>query len=272
MLGRGGGDACPLGDEPLIARAPHEGQELTAQTASNADPYAGQYALAGPARVIDPRVTPIRGDLADIALRGRLFAPHYVVPMERAIAVDHVALRKAKGEASEQASELLRGERFMLLDIAGGWGWGYGAHDRYLGYLPMEALGDPADVPVPPVPDSADPVTSADALVGTTYVWGGRGGSGIDCSGLVQTVFARAGFQLPRDSDQQAAGAGRELAPGEAPQRGDLVFMPGHVAILVDAETVIHASQELGKVVKEPLADMLARKGEGETSRRRVLP
>ena len=244
---------------------------MDAQTASNADPYAGQYALAGPARVIDPRVTPIRGDLADIALRGKLFAPHYVVPMERAIVPAHVALRAAKGEDAAQTSELLRGERFMLLDIAGGWGWGYGAHDHYLGYLPIETLGDPADIPPPPAPDGADPVASAEALLGTPYVFGGRGGAGIDCSGLVQTVFARAGFQLPRDSDQQEAGAGRELAAGEAPKRGDLVFMDGHVAILVDAGTVIHASQDLGKVVRERLADLLARKGEGETSRRRVL-
>lgn len=245
---------------------------MNAEAASNADPYTGQYALAGPARVVDPRVTPIRGDLADIALRGKLFAPHYVVPMERAIVADHVALRTAKGEASQQTSELLRGERFMLLDLSGGWGWGYGAHDRYLGYLPLEALGDPADIPPPPAPDGADPVASAEALVGMPYVWGGRGGAGIDCSGLVQTVFARAGFQLPRDSDQQEAEAGRVLEAGEAPRRGDLVFMPGHVAILVDADTVIHASQDIGHVVKEPLADMIARKGEGETSRRRVLP
>ncbi|WP_338466461.1 C40 family peptidase [Novosphingobium sp. ZN18A2] len=245
---------------------------MNAEAKPDTDSYAGQYALAGPARVTDPRVTPIRGDLADIALRGQLFAPHYVVPMERAVAVDHVALRAAKGDASEQVSELLRGERFMLLDLAGGWGWGYGAHDHYLGYLPLQALGDPADVPPPPAPDGTDPVTSAEALVGTPYVWGGRGGAGIDCSGLVQTVFARAGFRLPRDSDQQEAEAGRKLDAGAAPQRGDLVFLKGHVAILVDADTVIHASQDAGKVVKEPLADMLARKEGGETSRRRVLP
>ena len=49
-----------------------------------ASPYAGQYMLTGPSPRRDPRTTAIRGDLADIALAGKLFAPHYVVPMERA--------------------------------------------------------------------------------------------------------------------------------------------------------------------------------------------
>ncbi|WP_245647565.1 C40 family peptidase [Novosphingobium lentum] len=235
-------------------------------------PYAGQYMLSGPAKVRDPRVTPIRGDLGDIALAGKLFAPHYVVPMERAVAVDHIALRKAKGDGAEQVSELLRGERFCLLDIAGGWGWGYGKHDHYLGYLPMEALADPADVPAPAAPDHADPVALAEALASTPYVWGGRGGAGIDCSGLVQTVFARAGIVLPRDSDQQRdADVGRLLDDSEPGQRGDLVFLPGHVGILKDADTVIHASQDLARVAIEPLADMVARKGTAITARRRVL-
>lgn len=272
MLGQGGANACPARDEPLIARASLEGPTLTAQTAPNVDAFARQYALAGPARVTDPRVTPIRGDLADIALAGTLFAPHYVVPMERAVAVPYVALRADKGDAAAQVSELLRGERFMLLDVSGGWGWGYGAHDHYLGYLSLDVLADPADVPAPPASDGADPVASAEALVGMPYAWGGRGGAGIDCSGLVQTVFARAGYALPRDSDQQAIEAGRALVDGEAPRRGDLVFVPGHVMILRDPATVIHASQEAGKVVIEPLADALAKRGEGEATLRRVLP
>ena len=57
---------------------------MTASVPQPAD-YSGQYALSGPARVRDARITPIRGDLADIALAGKLFAPHYVVPMERAV-------------------------------------------------------------------------------------------------------------------------------------------------------------------------------------------
>jgi len=225
-------------------------------TAANLS-FSGQYVLAGPAKVRDPRVTPVRGDLADIALAGRIFVPHYVVPMERAVTAASVALRAAPREDAGQTSELLRGERFMLLDLAGAWAWGYAAHDGYVGYVPAAALDAPEAVPSPPAPAAAEPAEAAEALVGTPYVWGGRGGAGLDCSGLVQTAFARAGHKLPRDSDQQA-GAGRALGGGETPARGDLAFFPGHVGILGDADHLIHASQERGCVVVEPLADVVA--------------
>ena len=46
-----------------------------------------------------------------------------------------------------------------------------------------------------------DPAGLAEEMIGTTYVWGGRTTKGIDCSGLVQLVWAAAGIQLPRDTD-----------------------------------------------------------------------
>jgi len=240
------------------------------QAAPEPGPYAGQYALSGPAKVRDARVTPIRGDLADIALAGKLFAPHYVVPMERAVAVPHAPLLENGRDDAGWSSELLRGERFMVLDMAGRHAWGYCAHDCYNGYLALDALGDPVEIAAPALPP-ADPVEVAQGLLGTAYVWGGRGGAGIDCSGLVQTAFARAGHALPRDSDQQAEAAGRLLDAGEVAARGDLVFFPGHVGILLDPATLLHASQERGEVVLEPLADVVARKDGGITARRRVL-
>ncbi len=85
---------------------------------------ARQYALSGPAKVRDPRVTPVRGDLADIALAGKVFVPHYAVPVGMAVATPFVPLRKVGREDAEQTSELLQGETFMVLDVAGGWAWG----------------------------------------------------------------------------------------------------------------------------------------------------
>jgi len=41
------------------------------------------YRLSGHSIEGDKRTTPIRGDLADIKLAGKLFAPHYAVPMLR---------------------------------------------------------------------------------------------------------------------------------------------------------------------------------------------
>lgn len=227
--------------------------------------YSGQYTLSGPAKVRDARITPSRGDLADIALAGKLFAPHYVVPMERMVIAPFTPLRKTPHDDAEQTSELLAGERFMVLDMAGAWAWGYCKHDCYNGYLALDALGEP-NLAVP-VASPGSAVEAALERVGTPYVWGARGGAGIDCSGLVQTAFAHAGLALARDSDQQEA-CGAEVA---SCQRGDLVFFPGHVAIATGADEVVHASQDQGAVVIEALSALVARKG-APTHVRRVLP
>ena len=264
MLERGPPAPCPTPEQRLIARAFRQGTFVTTPAPEPAD-YSGQYALSGPAKVRDPRITPIRGDLADIALAGRLFAPHYVVPMERMAIAPFTPLRKTPHDDAEQTSELLLGERFMVLDIAGAWAWGYCQHDCYNGYLALDALGEP-HLAVP-VASHRSPIEAALARVGTPYVWGARGGAGIDCSGLVQTAFAHAALALPRDSDQQEA-CGAEV---ESSQRGDLIFFPGHVAIATGANEVVHASQGKGLVAIEPLADVVARKGE-PTHIRRLLP
>ena len=255
---------CSDAEQRLIARALRQGPSVTAPKPHQAD-YSGQYALSGPARVRDARITPIRGDLADIALAGKLFAPHYVVPMERMVTAAFSPLRKTPHDDAEQTSELLMGERLMVLDIAGAWAWGYCRHDCYNGYLALDALGEPhGEAPVA-APD--DPVEAALARLGTPYVWGARGGVGIDCSGLVQTAFAHAGIALPRDSDQQEA-CGEAV---QTMQRGDLVFFPGHVTIATGAGEIVHASQDAGAVLSEKLAELVARKGE-PTLIRRVLP
>lgn len=255
---------CPTPEQRLIARAFRQGTFVTTPAPQPAD-YSGQYALSGPAKVRDARITPIRGDLADIALAGKLFAPHYVVPMERMVTAPFTPLRKTPHDDAEQTSELLAGERFLVLDIAGAWAWGYCQHDCYNGYLALAALGEP--VGEAPVASPRDPVSAALARIGTPYIWGARGGAGIDCSGLVQTAFAHAALALPRDSDQQEACG----APVQTARRGDLVFFPGHVTIATGADEVVHASQGKGLVAVEPLAAVVARKGE-PTHIRRVLP
>jgi cell wall-associated NlpC family hydrolase len=42
-------------------------------------------------------------------------------------------------------------------------------------------------------------------------------------------------------------------------RRGDLVFWPGHVAIMVDRRRIVHASGHHGAVVVETLAGAIAR-------------
>ena len=92
-----------------------------------------------------------------------------------------------------------------------------------------------------------DPVDVALSLVGAPYLWGGRTYLGIDCSGLVQLAFSMAGLCLPRDTDMQER-LGEDIPSRDAVtgalalQRGDLVFWRGHVALMIDATTIVHAS------------------------------
>jgi len=104
---------------------------------------------------------------------------------------------------------------------------------------------------------AGDYVAMAQTFLGAPYQWGGRESLGLDCSGLVQQALAACGRAVPRDTDLQAA----FFAPiaAEDRQRGDLVFWRGHVAILLDPETILHANAHHMAVAVEPLAEAIAR-------------
>lgn len=107
-----------------------------------------------------------------------------------------------------------------------------------------------------------DPVTVAARLLETPYLWGGRSGFGIDCSGLVQLSHALCGRSLQRDSDMLRECAGSFIGQGaDHPPllRGDLVFWKGHVAMMEDEATMIHASGHTMSVVREGFADAVQR-------------
>jgi len=106
-----------------------------------------------------------------------------------------------------------------------------------------------------------DFVAVAERFVGTPYLWGGKSSLGIDCSGLVQIALTAAGTGCPRDSDMQQAGLGRALSSAEMTklQRGDLIFWKGHVAIVRDADTIVHANAHHMATVVEDTREAIAR-------------
>jgi cell wall-associated NlpC family hydrolase len=116
------------------------------------------------------------------------------------------------------------------------------------GYLHLRHLAPP-----PPTP-----IEVARLFSGAPYVWGGRTPIGVDCSGLVQAGLAACGIACPRDSDQQRETLGTAVDFADR-RGGDIIFFPGHVGILVDANTLLHANAHWMAVVEEPLADVIGR-------------
>ncbi|MEW6283111.1 MAG: NlpC/P60 family protein [Candidatus Eremiobacterota bacterium] len=111
-----------------------------------------------------------------------------------------------------------------------------------------------------PPTDGRDIVESAASLKGTPYLWGGMCARGIDCSGLVYTVYRLHGYQLPRDADQQFEVGSPVARPELKP--GDLLFFGKgpdditHVGIYMWQGKFLHASGSLGVAVS-PLQDYL---------------
>jgi len=100
-----------------------------------------------------------------------------------------------------------------------------------------------------------DFVAVAEGFLGTAYLWGGKSSIGLDCSALVQTGLHAAGIPCPRDSDMQAEGLGTDIATEGPFLRGDLVFWRGHVGIMRDPETLLHANAFHMATASEPLAE-----------------
>jgi len=264
-----------------------------------------------------------REDLAAAELEGTVPAPQFVEGVPARVSWSAIALRRAPSGGEAFETEALFGERVTVFDEADGWAWVQLARDRYVGYVPRDALSFEVveathrvqalgtfvyprpDIKAPPIvhlPLGAEiTVKSADArfaelatggfvilrhicerswfardfvdvaerFIGVPYLWGGRTRMGLDCSGLVQIALEAAGVPCPRDSDMQEAELGSAvLVPSdlEGLARGDLVFWPGHVGMMVDSVMLLHANAFHMAVTVEPLglaAERIARQDEG---------
>ncbi|MFD2739655.1 NlpC/P60 family protein [Sulfitobacter aestuarii] len=121
---------------------------------------------------------------------------------------------------------------------------------------------------------ATDPTEVAARLLGTPYLWGGNSRWGIDCSGLVQAALHACALPCPGDSDLQETQLGTLRASGGDFRRNDLLFWKGHVALVTDARTLIHATANVMAVTFEPIAEAIARieaAGDGPVTAHRRL-
>lgn len=265
---------------------------------------------------LDPRRNVYRPDLAAESLYGRVSAPRYVEGFAAQVVRASLPLRSRPVAASGFETEALFGETVTVYDERDGWAWIQLDRDRYVGYVPSEALSPSVDPTthrvralgtfVYPVPDIKSPplmhlslnselciaggderflmlkgggfvvtrhvaergrkapdfVELAERFIGTPYLWGGRTRLGLDCSGLVQVTLEAAGIAAPRDTDMQQAELGTEVAIAdvlEGVQRGDLIYWKGHVGIMADSVTLVHANAHHMQVAAETLPEAIER-------------
>ncbi len=89
---------------------------------------------------LDPRRHAYRPDLADEALRGRVMAARYAAGEAATVLRPSVPLRKRPVATAAFETEALFGEPLTVFDTTDGWSWVQLKTDRYVGYVPADAV------------------------------------------------------------------------------------------------------------------------------------
>jgi cell wall-associated NlpC family hydrolase len=183
------------------------------------------------------------GYLPVAALAGRAVAPSHRVAVPSTLIYPQANLKTTPHRFLPLNAEVtVTGHEGNYAALAGG-GFVFAAHLR------------------PLTDHNGDFVAVAEQFLATPYLWGGKTVHGLDCSGLVQVALQACGGDCLRDSDMQEQTLGKPVPENDLAQlrRGDLVFWDGHVGIMTDGETLLHANGHHMMVAKEPLADAVAR-------------
>lgn len=130
--------------------------------------------------------------------------------------------------------------------------------DGKTGYVPVKDVEDFQTMAQKASGNPDKIISTAKAMTGTPYLWGGASVKGTDCSGLVRLSFFMNGILLPRNaSDQAKSGMAVDIgAPGkrktENLKKGDLLFFGNpktgkvtHVGIYTGDGKFIHSSQKV---------------------------
>jgi cell wall-associated NlpC family hydrolase len=105
------------------------------------------WVLKGPAQRFEPREWFAGPEVVELALAGEIGAVRYVEPKSLVCTAPRVTVRSAPDAAAEASSELLFGEDFEIADVKAGFALGRSGHDRYIGWVPLDALALPGAAP-----------------------------------------------------------------------------------------------------------------------------
>jgi cell wall-associated NlpC family hydrolase len=88
----------------------------------------------------------------------------------------------------------------------------------------------------------------AKTQAGKPYIYGGTGPKGYDCSGLVYAAYKRAGFTLPRTTQEMLASS--KLGHSGKPKPGELAFFgTGHVEFVTNEYHTTYGALRPGTVL-----------------------